>query len=76
MACLVAAHGDPLELLEFAEEVFDKMARFEQGFIERASVEAVFALGTVHNPVHIESLIGKKAPKIRQLNKGATPTVL
>ncbi|KPH87336.1 hypothetical protein GLUCOINTEAF2_0202173 [Komagataeibacter intermedius AF2] len=55
------------------------MACFEQGPIERASIEAVFALGDghagplraygVHDPVDVESLVSKNSFKISWFEK-------
>ncbi|GCE90688.1 hypothetical protein MSKU15_2289 [Komagataeibacter diospyri] len=59
------------------------MARFEQGPIERASVEAVFALGNdytgslrtygVHNSVDVEHPVSRKPPEIRLFKKMRHP---
>ncbi|MGQ0494226.1 hypothetical protein ACTOI6_12235 [Komagataeibacter intermedius] len=44
--CPVAPHGDAPELLDLAEDGLDEMARFEQGFIERASVNIKRSIST------------------------------
>jgi len=44
--CPVAPHGDAPELLDLAEDGLDEMARFEPGFIERASVNIKRSIST------------------------------
>ncbi|GCE82146.1 hypothetical protein MSKU9_0287 [Komagataeibacter diospyri] len=59
------------------------MARFEQGSIERASVETVRALGNdhagalradgIHDPVNVKRPVSRKPPEIRRLETGRNP---
>ena len=69
----VAAHGNALELFDFAEEVFDQMPPFvdfqidiERVFAPRALRDDDFRATFIHvcdNPIRIKSFVGDEAAK-------------
>ena len=81
----VGAHGDPLELLEFAEEIFDEMTIFVKslsmvrGVARRGCCDMTICAPRSFNSAMIQSLSkvssASRAPNSPPSIKGATPTV-
>src|SRR5438874_1867690 len=76
---LLVAHGDALELLEFAEEVLDQMTPFVAFQVDRNGVQPVRSLrdddagaASVHfgdDPVGIEGLVGNQGAELDPLDQ-------
>jgi hypothetical protein len=76
---LVASHGDALELLEFAEEVFDEMAPFVDVGVDLKRLAASRMLGDddrraalvefFDDPVGVEGLVGDQPAKLDVLDQ-------
>jgi hypothetical protein len=76
---LVTAHGDTLELLEFAEEVFDEVAPLVEVGVDIERLAAAGMLGDddlraalvelLDNPVGIEGLVGDQPAELDVLNQ-------
>ncbi|WP_133258655.1 hypothetical protein [Novacetimonas cocois] len=81
--CPVASQGDANELVELAEEVLDRMARFEQDSSGWVSVKAIPALGNdhagtlraygIHDPVNVECPVDDALLKSAGSGKGSSP---
>ena len=73
MVSFASAHGDALELFEFAEEVFDEVAPFVHLLVDAERSRSLRSLGDddfgspliklVDNPVGVERLIGDQGSK-------------
>ena len=79
MIGFVGAQGDPLELLEFAEEVFDEVTGFVKFHVDGDWGASSWMLGDddlraaliqfSDDPVAVEGLVGKQGAKFDALNQ-------
>ena len=70
----VGAEGDPLELFEFTEEVFDEVSPFVHHIVDLAGLQALWPLGdddlrtasveVFDDPVAVEGLVGDQGVEI------------